>query len=35
MEKQKIFLYILIGVVLFAVLLIGLTKRSSRKTREE
>lgn len=35
MEKQKIFLYVLVGVVLFAVLLIGLAKRGSGKTGEE
>jgi len=35
MEKQKIFLYVLVGVVLFAVLLIGLAKRNARKTGKE
>lgn len=34
METQKVFLYVLVGVVLFVVLLIGLSKRSAGKTEE-
>jgi hypothetical protein len=32
---EKVFLYVLGGVVLFAVLLIGLSKRSAGKTEKE
>jgi hypothetical protein len=32
---EKVFLYVLVGVVLFAVLLIGLTKRNAGKTEKE
>jgi hypothetical protein len=35
METQKVFLYVLVGVILFIVLLIGLTKKSAGKIEEE
>lgn len=35
METQQVFLYVLIGVVLFIVLLIGFTRKSAGKTEEE
>lgn len=35
MEAQKVFLYVLAGVILFIVLLIGITRKNARKMEEE